>query len=168
MNPEERSGGITAAAVVVFLGSALAAFRGLLQLLQISMGQQVVSLPSEVASPMDVGTIVIVVAIVCLGVAAWGFATGFGLLKLKAWARFSVLAFSALALLWSCFIILSIYMALRHVSASAVRPSASQVAYVMLKNAAAPGLIGVWWLVYFNRRAVQRRFEESITKGSIR
>ena len=167
MKSEGRSGGVTAVAIVVFLSSAFAALRGLLLVLQICMGLQVVWLPSELAPPVEARTILIVMAIVWLTVAAWGSATGFGLLKLKAWARFSVLVFSALVLLWSGFNILAIYTAERSLSASPVRPSTSRVAYVMLKNAAVPGLIAVWWLVYFNRKAVRCRFEKSATRAAI-
>jgi len=153
----ERSGGVTAAAVLLFLGGAVAGYRGGWLLLQLYLGRQIAVPQSLQAAPIEVRTIMIAGGIVFAALAAWGFATAFGLLKQKPWARFSILVFSVLALVWSAVSMLSIYLAVRNLRTDLT----SAVPFLLFRavlKAAVPGLIGLSWLFYFNRKAVRSQF----------
>jgi len=94
----ERFAGITISAVVVFLGCALAVlfvgFMGLgIALMSVQAGQ---APPVPLFMPFAMGMIVLTLAL-----AGWGIASGVGLLKLREWARVSMLIFSGLLIFFT-------------------------------------------------------------------
>src|SRR5271170_7878818 len=99
MASRETSGGVTSAAVVVFAGSACVAFFGLalgaylLFIRPLSAGRRALG-------PGGYAGVMLMLALPFCLLTAWGISTGVGLLRRKAWARVSVLAFSVLALLF--------------------------------------------------------------------
>ena len=89
----KRSAGITITAVLAFTGSALAVFAAALMALTFT-----VAIPNG-KLPHGFGYIAIFSVLVMVLMAAWGLASGVGLLKLREWSRISVLVFSALLLM---------------------------------------------------------------------
>jgi len=96
--------------------------------------------------------------------AAIGLCTAFGNLRLKNWARYSTLAFSALLVLLPFGMIL-VYAYLDKIAGDSGNPAdADAMAYVvsfgivLLVIALPMAVLGGFWLYYFNRRSVKRLF----------
>jgi hypothetical protein len=95
----------------------------------------------------------------------WGIATGIGLLRLKAWARVSVLVFSGFCLVTAVFAGVAISLIGPVIPQPPSAPPFSSVRNVILAMMAVPGMIAIWWLVYFNVKSVREQFEEYPTTG---
>jgi hypothetical protein len=88
-----RSMGVTLSAVLVFLGSALTLCLGVLMVFgSLALREQ----QPQIAA---MRYILYGVDAVYIALAVWGFATGVGLLRLREWARISMIVFSLLLLL---------------------------------------------------------------------
>lgn len=104
-------------------------------------------------------------ALMYLALTAWGLATGFGLLKRKAWARASVLVFGGLLVSIAVFGSLGMLLVSEIIPRLPGGPPVSAMRTTALVVLAVPGVIGAWWLVYFNLRRVRRGFEEYAVTG---
>jgi hypothetical protein len=153
-----RSGSITASAVIALLGSALSlAFAGLI----------VVSLFAVRDQLENQRAIALVVAAFAAGLGALGIATGIGVLRLRQWARISILVFAGIIAVM-CFLA-AVLMAFAPfptppnptMSASAMR-TFLVIVYIV------PCLIGIWWLVVFNKRATKDAFAAGARPGHSR
>ena len=90
--------------------------------------------------------------------AAWGSITGFGLLKLRAWARTSILVFSMLVIFISASGALEARYLGRRIPLDPATPNFQAVKIVLLGFAALANGIAIWWLIYFNLKGVRARF----------
>jgi hypothetical protein len=161
----ERSGGITAAAVVVFIGSGFTALAGLLTCLSI-FALRFHPRPEAYAprAPDVIGSLFIAVGFY-FALAAWGITSGVGLLKLKAWARMSVLVFSGFCAFAVISVAIVLFVIGPIIPQTPGAPPFSAVRNIMLGVITAPLLIAIWWLVYFNLKSVREQFEEYPTTG---
>ena len=155
MTSPRASGSVVAAGVVAILGSCLAILGAALGIFGMGM---LPSTPEARQLPAGVQTMATVVLVVWLGVAVFGIATGLGILRLKNWARISALVWAALSAgLCSVILLFSLVMPLptppgeRPISMFAVR----MIAVVFYSI---PVVVGIWWLILFNRPRVRAEF----------
>jgi len=148
----QRSGGVTASAVLVFIGSGLtliaAAFSSLALL----------ALRNAPEQPAFVRYSVIGVGVFEAAFAIWGILSGIGLLRLREWARISLLVFSGLALF--CTAPALVIVPLMPIPQSSDLPANFPIAMKLILEIvyAIPAAIGGWWLYYFNTRSVRDQF----------
>jgi hypothetical protein len=143
-----RPAAITASAVIALLGSALAlSFAGLIIVALFAVREQLA----------NQRVVALGIAVFVGGLGALGIATAIGLLRLRPWARISILIFAGImAVLGFLSAALMSFAPIPappnpSMSASAMR-TFLVIAYVI------PGVIGIWWLVLFNRRATRDFF----------
>lgn len=103
----------------------------------------------------------IVLSIFQVAFAAWGIAAGTALLRLRPWARLSVLILSALIILLA---IPELLGAPRLIRATTGIPTVSAGSFVsqeyfrLIGLGLIPCLLGIWWLAVFTRRGVRLQF----------
>jgi predicted anti-sigma-YlaC factor YlaD len=96
-----------------------------------------------------------------LGWSAWNIATGVGLLKLRNWARVSILIVAGLMAFFGTISLIVVgFIPIPEVSGSEpdVRVFVRVLATLIY---GIPVLIGVWWLILFNRKRVREEFAGS-------
>jgi hypothetical protein len=99
-----------------------------------------------------------------VGLSLWGVATGFGLLYLRKWARISILIWGGLSVFFGvCGIPIAYVMLLSPNPNTPTLPVEGMQAIrgVLLVIYGLPFVIGVWWLILFNRKGVQAQFAGS-------
>lgn len=165
MPGKQRSAGVTAAATLLFIGSAVLILVGLLSFLGLSLGRLKPN-PEGVppGGPDLVSGIVFAVGLYSV-LAAVGVTTGIGLLRLKAWGRVLVLILSAFFLLGSLFAVVGILVIGPAMPHQAGGPAFATVRNVVLAMTAVPALLSIWWLIYFNRKSVRDQFDEYPVTG---
>lgn len=155
-----RSAGVTTSAVVAIVASAFTFLLGAMMLL----GSTVLSKSSRAAElPMNVGPILVGEAMFIFAFAAWGLATGIGLLYLKRWARISLLVFAGILAFISFFSALFIaFIPLPSLSNNdpnlpAGFTSLMRVGMGLFYGAFAA--LGAFWLYFFNKQSVKAQFQ---------
>jgi uncharacterized membrane protein (DUF2068 family) len=106
------------------------------------------------------------VFVICLGV--WGIVTTIGLFRLRRWARYSILVIGGgLALIGTVSMLVTALLVFVPLPLPAsADPSQAQTVQGMIKVIfvvvalfyALVGALGIWWLVYFNRKQVRDIF----------
>jgi hypothetical protein len=145
----KRSGGVTAAAVVMFIGSAFWVFLLVpVTLVMIAAETSGAAGAQQFAPPL-----------LCAGLAAWGIATGVGILKLGRWAWVSTIVMSAVAIFAGFFGTLALAFVPAMLSdselpAASVRLVALGATTALLASMA----VAIWWLVLFTRDRVRMQF----------
>jgi hypothetical protein len=152
---------VTAAGVVAIVGSVLvllATAFGFLAVLTLLKSQTGPALPS-LARVTAAGTMVFF-----FGLAILGIFTGVGVLRLKNWARISVLVWSGVTAAICAFILAFLAFIPFPVPPNAGTPS-NIATLVRLSTALVYGLplaIAVWWLILFSRKTIAAQFETGI------
>ena len=152
------SASVTIAAVVALVGSFLlllgcsVAFFGMLSM----------KLPGNTPGlPPFAKTAMLVTQGFMMCLSLFGIATGIGLIYLRKWARVSILVWGGLSVFFGVFGILIAYLILfsrnPHVPALPVE-GMQAVRWILLLIYGLPLLIGVWWLILFNRKSVKTQF----------
>lgn len=152
-----RSAGVTASAVIVFIGSAFTALMGALMGLA---GIVVMNSPRRPALPPNFHFLFQLEAAVILAFAAWGFASGVGLVKLKPWARISIIVY-AVMLLFFCLPIACLMLVVPLSAHGADQSHAAFVTGVRLGLSGfyfALAALGGFWLYLFNASNVKAQF----------
>jgi hypothetical protein len=149
----QRSGGVTASAVIVFIGSALTLVTGAFT----SLGLMLIrDQPAQVPF-MRLILVAVVVCYFAFGI--WGISSGIGLLRLREWARISILVFSVLLLVCTLpglAIFPFMPMGQQGPEVPAAVTLAIKIALEIFYGIVAG--IGIWWLWFFNRRKVKEQF----------
>jgi len=160
-----RSVGVTVIAVLSLLGSALALAMGILVAVGMAMAFSSSATPqTEVPiPPVFFKAIMLIVPLFYILPAVWGIFTGIGLLRLKNWARISIIVFSALLIVFGVFGVMSslifAVMPMPNMPNDDVGQSVMTVVrIVMVAFALAQVGVGIWWLVFFNRAKVKAQF----------
>jgi hypothetical protein len=155
----KRSGDITAAAVILFCGSGFLA----LFLLFGILGASLVQVPPAARFGQMIGLSFYA------AFAAWGIATGIGILRLHPWARISMIVMSALAI-FCCVCgsigLMVVPMILRQTPD--VPPAfATIVVFSGVVTLLIPLAIAIWWLILFTRKRVITEFanRSAVTPG---
>jgi hypothetical protein len=154
----QRSDGVTAATVIVFIGSSLALLYGAFAALLPSF------VPSGPQQAPFLRYTLIGVAIFELAFAIWGILSGIGLVLLREWARISMVVFSVLLLICSLpALLITPFVPMGQgpgVPTNAEIP-ANAVLMIKIGIEVFYGImvgIGVWWLWFFNTRSVKEQF----------
>lgn len=102
-----------------------------------------------------------------LAAAAWGVATAIGLFRLRRWARWSMVAFSALMLVREARDLTAKPQVAPPTVSAAIRARFVAVAHF---NQALTGFLlalAIWWLVYFLLPGVKAQFEGAVGRPPI-
>ncbi|MFY9801719.1 MAG: hypothetical protein WA211_13345 [Candidatus Acidiferrales bacterium] len=153
----KRSAGVTTSAVAVLLGC------GLTLVSTAFMALGLAEIASTGAAPQITKSFGAVMILFMLALAVWGTATGVNLLHLREWSRISMLVFSGLLLVISIPGIIMMLFVPFPAPPSAPDPelmrrvmAATRVGMVVFY--ALLTVLGVWWLYFFNSRAVKEQF----------
>jgi hypothetical protein len=153
-----RSPGVTAVAVVAMLEGLLACSIGAFAVLGLAMSRAVPQPTDSPKQPVAVGAILLLEVVMFLGVGGWKIASAVGLLRQKNWARISLCAWGGVFAVFNLFGLLGALLMAKislPMTAANVPPDFMTVfAWVMGMLCLIQAGIGVWWLVFLNRRAV--------------
>jgi hypothetical protein len=153
----KRSVGVTAAAVVLLLGSALLALVFIVSLATAILPSRIspqISQPGPVSATAStaVGTVF------SLLLAGWGIVTAVGILRLRPWARISLMVVSIMAIFVNSMGIVTMFTLLPAM-AGPLDPRTLLISRVMMLGIfGIPGTIAAWWLVLFTRPRVKQQF----------
>jgi len=155
----KRSAGVTAAAIVAFLGSGLTILMGVLL---VTVGLAGMAGSSVAAGqnfpPHFLSAVLTTESVLYFAFAGWGIASGVGLLNLKEWARVSVLVFGSFTLA-TC-LAAAAFVWFIPLPSTPGTPSAGRALIEAITSLVflAPTAIATWWLVLFNLRSVRTQF----------
>ena len=153
-----RSVGVTVTAVIVLFGSGLTLLAGVMMLFASSS-----DLPIPENQVHFLKYFMVFLALVLFAAAAWGIASGTGLMRLREWSRISMLVFSAL-LLFVCVpgLLMFLFMPFPP-PGTAPSPEltkemlgATRIFMVVLYGILAA--LGGWWIYFFNKRSTKDQF----------
>jgi hypothetical protein len=146
----KRSGDVTAAAIVLFFGSGLLLLFALIAI----AGAALVPSPPAARYAQFLG-----VAFYA-GFAAWGIATGVGILQLRSWARISAIVMSAIAIFFCvCGAIGLTLVPMISRQTPDMPPAFGTIAVAVgAVMFLIPLAIAIWWLVLFTRKRVVVEF----------
>lgn len=147
--PAKKTGGITASAVLALLGSLLTFGFCALMALSFSIAGSRGQLPAAAR----LGLIVAIGMFAVFGV--WGTTTSIGLFRLRNWARISIVVFAVLLAFVG--LLAAPFMMLIPPPPN-VPPSYNTVRIVIAVFYGLLGLLGVFWVYYFCRRATRDVF----------
>jgi hypothetical protein len=154
----KRSASVTAAAVVAILASFL-----LLMGCTIAFfGMLLIKLPATASQlPPSVRTLGLATQgfLICLSL--FGIATGIGLIYLRNWARISILIWGGFSVFFGLIGIPIAFLTQftpNPTSPALPAESMQAVRWILLVIYGIPLLIGVWWLILFNRKTVKAQF----------
>jgi ABC-type antimicrobial peptide transport system permease subunit len=166
----KRPAGVTIAAAVVLVGSAMT----LLSAAFIIFASAV--MPAVGSAPAFTRDASLIMSVLMLGMAGWGIATGINLLQLREWARISMIIFSGLLLVMAVpGLLMMLVMPLPALPPDAFPPGdgvpspehlMTAVRVVMAVLYALLALLGGWWIYFFNSRPVRELFRGSGTAQS--
>jgi hypothetical protein len=160
-SPAKRSASVTAAAVVAILESIfllLCCSAAFFVFLLAKLPGPASALPPAMRYMM-LGTQAFMM---CLSV--FGVATGIGLLYLRRWARISILIWGGLSVFFGVIGMLFIFLMPFSPGPTAPELTAEtlpSVRLIVLLVYGVPLVIGVWWLILFNRKIVKAQFTGS-------
>lgn len=152
----ERSTGVTISAVVVFIGSAMLLLGGVFGFVGLKLAPHG-SIP--MATPLFRGALIFD-GVLDLAFVAWGIASGVGLIRLRPWARISILVFSGIMVVFSL-IPMVIIPFVPLPPQSDTLPSNFGLIFRIVA-VAFYGLfvvLGVFWLYFFNKSSVKNQFK---------
>jgi len=156
----KRSSGVTISAILVFIGSGVTLICAAIMIFS------AILVETQAQQPPFIKYAMFAIVAIEIGFAAWGVASGVGLLRLREWARISIIAFSGFLLLISIpglFMMLAIPFPTppnagdpelaRHMM-TVVRIFMSIFYGLLISTAAA-------WLYFFNTRFVREQFKDA-------
>ncbi len=147
-----RPAGVTISAVFLILGSALTLLVGLVAPFAHSL------VPSENPEPPSAQAMMVFLAVVFCVCAVWGLVTAVDLFRMRSWARISILVIGALLVIFCGLSLLMILVVPQFVPELESTPGAGIVTVLMIVIYLLPIVMGIWWLIYFNRVAVKAAF----------
>ncbi|HST10826.1 MAG TPA: hypothetical protein VLL05_10650 [Terriglobales bacterium] len=154
----KRSPGVTFSAVTALIGSILTFLVGLVMVAVMIFAP----LPATGQTPMSpafMRGMFVALSLFYLVPAVWGIATGIGLLRLRNWARISIIVFSVLLVLTGFFAgLVSLLMPTPAGAAGATAAMTLGVKIGMAVFWLTLLGIGVWWLIFFTRSTVKVQF----------
>ncbi len=153
-----RSVGVTVSAVVVLFGSGLTLLAGVMMLFASSS-----DLPIPENQVHFLKYFMVFLALVLFAAAAWGIASGMGLMRLREWSRISMLVFSAL-LLFLCVpgLLMFLFMPFpppgTAPSPELTKDMLAATRIFMVVLYAILAALGGWWIYFFNKRSTKDQF----------
>jgi hypothetical protein len=162
-NSSKASAAVIAAAVVALLASLLFLLSTSMAFLAFSLGKLPNTSP-ELPPPLRTVMLVMMAFMICLSIV--GIATGIGLILLKDWARISVLIWGGFSVFFGLLGIPIIFLMPLSVppGAAELPPGTVQMMrWAFLAIYGLPLVVGVWWLLLFNRKAIKAQFAGTAT-----
>ena len=149
--------GIRASAVLAILGSLATLFLAG----TMAWGMFHAQPPAEMAiPPMTLKVLGVVMGALFAALGVWGICTAVGIFRRRGWARISILVFAALlAFMGACAVLGVLVMPLPSPPGASARVI-ENARWGIVASYGALALIGVWWLVLFNRGAAKLYFAE--------
>lgn len=149
--PPKRPVGVTLAAVVAFIGSGLVVFFGLLFALASATQQSPPGAP-------DIGVFGVAMGIIMLALGVLGVSSAVGVLRLRPWARMSMLVFAGITAAFT--FAGGAVIAISPMPRVAELPPGAETMLrpLLLTLYGIPLLICLWWLVQFNTAASKAAF----------
>jgi hypothetical protein len=146
-----RPAGVTVSAILLIFGSVLAVCTSVLMLVADRFAPQ----------PEYSSMVAIFAALMLFAGAVWSLVTSVGLFRMRRWARTSILVIGAL-LVFFCgtSLLLLLILPLAHTSFEPAGESSDILATVRAIYLL-PIAAGVWWLIYFNRPAINASFADA-------
>lgn len=157
----KRSAGVTVIAILSLLGSGFTFAMGIV-VVAVAFIAPASASNQFPGSPNFFKALLLVSSLIYFVPAVWGIVTGIGLLRLRNWARISIIVFSVLLILMVGFSgLVTLVAPFPPPQNNAVDP-AMMTGIRMAIGAFMLALsgIGVWWLVFFNRLKVKEQFGE--------
>jgi len=148
------SGSVIAAAVVAIAGSVLTILVFSLVLLSFAL----VGSAQTPETPAFLKIALEIMFVLFLCVAIFGVVTGVGLIRLRNWARISALVWAGVCSFFGAFGVLIVSIAPFPTPPNIPPQSMSIFRGVALFMYLVPLLIGVWWLILFNRKSIKAQF----------
>jgi hypothetical protein len=110
--------------------------------------------------------LMLVVAVFYVTLATWAILTGIGILRLRSWARYSILIIggliAAFSLVGGIGVVASRTMLPNQSAQFNADPRIfSFVSFVVIAFYLIVAAVGVWWLIYFNRRSIRELFSNA-------
>jgi hypothetical protein len=162
VNASSRSASITAAGIVAILG-------GLFILLCLSAGFFGALLTTIPGNPPELSHFVrnamLAMMGLMMGVSVFGIATGIGLIRLRNWARISALIWGGLCIFFGGLgIPIASLMTLAPPPNAPNLPSGTMqtLRWFMVFVYGVPLIVGIWWLILFNRKSIKARFSGTL------
>jgi hypothetical protein len=162
----KRSVGVTVSAILALVVSSSVALLGLLMLaVVIAAASRPMEQPENFPFPPSVfKAFMMVVPLMYLLPAAWGITTGIGLLRLRNWARISIIVFASLLTIYGVFggLMGVLFTLVRLPQGPETDPGIMMgIRIVMVSMALVQLSIGIWWLIFFNRAKVRDQFRRT-------
>ncbi|MGB6877576.1 MAG: hypothetical protein WBD87_16245 [Candidatus Acidiferrales bacterium] len=157
----KRSGGVTAAAVVLIVVSAVVTFGAFFATLAGVMLQA-----AGPKMPASVFARTLGASLAVFVLAAWGIVTGVGLLRLRRWAWFCVLIISALLLADAIPGLVHARKLIRATTGVPTVGAGGLIAFEYIGLALTtlvPLALAIWWLALFTRRSVRAQLAPGVT-----
>jgi hypothetical protein len=149
----QRSVGVTLTAVVSILGSALLILFAALMLVA-----ALVQKMTQPGMPAYTKTVVLLEALLFAALAAWGISTAVGLFRLRGWARWSTIVFSALLVVVGTPAALMIAFIQFPAAPGAPAGLMTVVKVVIICFYGVLALLGAWWLYFFHTAGARAQF----------
>ena len=147
-----RSLGVTLSAIATILGSAILILFALFMFFMSLVKGRMSNAPAFAQAALYV------MCFALLALAGWGIATAVGLFRLRGWSRISILVFSVLLAFLGGGSGLSMAFIQLPPSPNAPPGLLAGIKIAIVGFYAALGLIGVFWLFYFNASGVRAQF----------
>lgn len=168
----KRPAGVVASAVILALLSLFQIAMALMMALAGSLGNKPDLAAARPGAPPPpwMPLFLYALGIFFLALAAWGIATAIGLHRLRRWARYSILVIGGCmaGLGFVSFLTMLLMIPLATAAAISAEPGRAGVPAARITVEVVFGVIallyalvasiGIWWLVYFNRKAVRAVF----------
>jgi len=150
----KRSAGVTASAVIVLIGSALALLWSALMIFG------VFAIAAQDSQPKFVLYFIVALVVFMFAASGWGIASGVGLLNRKGWARISMLIFSGILLFFTLpGLVMIPFLPFQAQSTQPVPASVfTAIKIGMSVFYAALSALAAWWLYFFNTKRVKEEF----------
>jgi hypothetical protein len=173
-NPMKRPFGVVFSAIVLLLGSLFQFLMAVVMALSGAIMPRGTAAggfpgaPPTAPMPAWMPIYMYCLSAFCVGLGVWGVLTTIGLFRLRRWARYSVLVIGGgLALIGVVSMLVTALLVFIPLPVPAnVDPSQAQTVHAMTRVVfvviaffyALVGAVGIWWLVYFNRKKVREVF----------
>jgi hypothetical protein len=147
-----RPAGVTVSAVFLILVSLVTALMGAAMLFARFF------VPPTTPQPPFLKAVMVITAAVFFGSALWGVLTAVGLFRMRRWGRTSILVIGALLVFFCGLSLVMLPVMSMFVPELESTGGMSTVMGFMMAFYLIPILLGLWWLIYFNRAAVKAVF----------
>jgi hypothetical protein len=160
----QRSSGVTAVAVAALIAGVLGCLFAVFMLFSAVLAEQGLVKAAQPNLPVSPVFILVGYAALLLAVGGWSIASAIGLLRLKSWARVSVMILGGLLAVFALFGLIGAgIVSFTPLPIPPGQPAPPQqvkaiIALVLAVFSLAQMAVGIWWIVFLSRRSVGEQF----------